>query len=351
MDDLAEAKDELDTLLKAQLPAKLLAEAQEYQKMIARRSRQVTASGSFTVGGSYDSNRNSSPDSKEVEVMGLGTFPLTGLNKARGDSALITAANAELRRPLAVNSKSDMFLAGTYYRSDQNNVAALSLGAISASAGVRLRSARSTLTPKLIYDNVFLDNYGFLQDLGASLRYDRKLAWNTGAYAEAKYLDQKFLATPDAGANPERTGGQASAAVGVSRSFSPNSQLEAEISFTGKNAASDYYASDSRAVELRHSWLLRRGVFLLTSAQLSRDLYRRADPMIDPAVKRKDTVMKGGVTLGLPAALLCKARWLNDLTLTLGYEHLRDSSNLTNYTYDSDKETVLFNYKWEAGIW
>ena len=59
--------------------------------------------------------------------------------------------------------------------------------------------------------------------------------------------------------------------------------------------------------------------------------------------------MKGSLTLGLPGSLAAKS--LKNLTVTLGYEHLRDSSNITNYTYNSDKGTLLFNYKWEAGIW
>ncbi len=348
MDDLGESKAELETLKGASLPPALRAEADNYLKMIARRSRLLTASGSFTVGASYDSNRNSAPASDEVMALG-SVFPLTGLNKRRGDASLITAANAELKRPFAANSKNELFLSGVYYRADQRNLTDISLGALSAAAGVRLRSPRTTLTPKLVYDNVYLDNSSFLQNAGASLRLDRRLSWNYSAYAEARFLDQKFIVTPEAAANWQRTGSQQYYALGLSRIFGPSSQLEAEVSVGAKDARKGYYAYDTLGASLRHSWLLSRGMFLLTSAQLSRDAYRRADALVDPGTRRRDTIMKGSLTLGLPGSLAAKS--LKNLTVTLGYEHLRDSSNITNYTYNSDKGTLLFNYKWEAGIW
>ena len=350
LDNLAEAKAELETLLKAAPQPALRSEAEQYLKLIARRGRTILASGSLSAGFAYDSNRNASPASEERLFMGL-PITLTGLNKARGDASLVTAANAELRRPFGPDNRHDAYISGVYYRTDQNNITDVNLRAMSVRAGSRLRFLRNSLTPALIYDHIFLDNAGFLQNAGASLRFERKLAKALSAYAEVKYLDQKYFATPDVGANPQHNGGLQALAAGASRTLSQTMRLDAELSVSAKDADKDYYSTDSVNFSLRHSWLLGRGLFLLSSAQLGRDHYRQPDGMVAPGRKRQDSVMRAGLTLGLPATALVKKACLKDLSLTLGYEHFRDSSNITSYTYNNDKGTLMVNYKWEAGLW
>lgn len=350
MDDLEDAKAELDALAKAKLPPAMREEAESYRKLIAKRGRKISAKGAFTLGVSHDSNRNSAPSSGEYLFLNT-QWPLTSDSRKRADSALITAANAELSRPFSPNSKNEAFVSGVYYRADQSKITDISLGALSFSAGARLRNPKTTITPELLHDTVLLDNESFLSNNGLSVRVDRKLNWNTWAFGEVKYISQKFLNTSDSGANDERTGSQQVYTLGAARAFTPASRLEARFFATAKAAKEDYYAYDSLAFALRHTWLLKKGMFLLTSAQLNRDSYRQEDSMVTSAKKRRDSVMKAGLTLGLPASRVYGGvKALENLTTTLSYDFLRDSSNLTNYTYNSNKVTLLFSYRWEAGI-
>ena len=190
----------------------------------------------------------------------------------------------------------------------------------------------------------------FLNNTGVNLKLARKLNRTTDASLETKYADQNYLATPDVASNPERRGGLFSVSAGAGRLLNPTMKLNAEITGSAKRAGKKYNAYNGLSLGFRHSWLLGKGMFLLSSISAESDSYLEADAVISDR-KRKDTVLRGGLLYGLPVSMLHKKlKNLTDLTLTLNCEHFRSKSNVLNYTYVNNKAALLLTYRWELGI-
>jgi len=349
LDSLAEAKREFETVTQAAAPEALKTEAKAYLKAIKQKENLTTVSGALSAGAEYDSNRNASPDSQKRLFLDT-PLKLTGDSRRRDDTAFISLGSAELRRVVGAMKKHELFAGLAYYRADQDQVKAVNLQAFSYKLGAAYKTGRAVLTPVLTYDRVLLDRERFLSNSGAGLRLDNRLNKSTDYWVEAKYLYQDYLATPALGSNPQRRGGLYAFSAGAGRVLTPVMKLNAEAGFTAKRAAKDFNAYDGLAFTLRHSWLLGKGMFLLTSACLGRDAYLTKDAVISRKTRR-DTTFRGAVVGGIPLPSIHRGlKNLKDFTLTLNLEHYSSRSTVLNYTYTNNKAALLLNYRWQAGL-
>jgi len=349
LDNLPEAQREFQAVRKSNAPAALRNEAAIFLKEIKKKQKPTSVSGGLTAGPEYDSNRNASPTSEKRLFLNT-PLDLTGSSRKRDDASFLFLGSAEIRRIVNAQKKHDVFGAMSYYRANQNKVTEINLQALSFKLGGTYRASRTELIPTLIYDRVLLAREKFLVNTGAGLRLERKLNKVTDYSLEAKYLYQDHLSVPDITSNPERRGGFYAFSAGAGRVLTPVMKLNADINFSAKRAKKDYNSYNELAFGLRHSWLLGKGIFLLSSAYIGRDIYSEKDSVICPK-KRRDTTFHGGVVGGLPlSSMHRKLAGLKDLTLTLTLEHFRSGSNIINYTYTNNKAALLLNYKWQLGL-
>lgn len=349
LDNLAEARREFETVVNSGAETALKTEAENYLKAIRQRERLTTVSGGLSAGAEYDSNRNASPDSEKRLFLDT-PITLTGSSRKQDDTAFIFLGNAELRRVAGAMKKNELFGGLAYYRADQDGVKAVNLQAFSYKLGDAYKAGRAVLTPSITYDRVLLDGESFLSNSGAGLRLDNKFNKLTDYWLEAKYTYQDYLSIPTLASNPQRRGGLYAVSAGAGRVLTPVMKLSAEAGFTAKRAARDYNAYDGLAFTLRHSWLLGKGMFLLSSAAIERDAYLQEDAVISRKTRR-DTVFRGGLVGGIPlASIHRKLESLTDFTLTLNLEHFSSKSTVLNYTYTNNKAALLLNYRWQAGL-
>lgn len=349
LDNLAEARREFETVGKAQVPEKARAEAAAYLKEISRRESPTAISGSLSAGAEYDSNRNASPAAQKLLFLDT-PLQITGSSRKRDDTAFVAMGNAELKHTMNSPARHELSASAAYYLADQRRVDNLDLRALSFKAGGAYKAGRAEFRPALVYDRVTLGGDKFLVNSGGLLRFEDRLNKLTDYWAEAKYVHQNYVAVPDIASNPERRGGLWSLSAGGGRVLGPVTKLSADLAFTVKRAAKAYDAYDGAALSLRHSWLLGKGMFLLSSAAVGSDVYREADAMVSRKV-RKDTTLRAGAVFGLPVGLLHrKLAGLKDLSLSLNLEHFRSNSTVMNYTYKNNKAALLLNYRWEAAL-
>jgi tetratricopeptide (TPR) repeat protein len=349
LDNLAETQRELDTLKKGKASPAVKAEAQTYLKAVKKRQQLTSVSGSLSAGVEYDSNRNAAPISDKRLFMDT-PLSLTGLSKRRDDVSFLFIGSGEIRRVLSAQKRHEVFGGVSYFRADQDSVKTVNLQAISLKTGGTYKAGLYEFKPTLSYDKVLLQGEKFLLNSGAALRAERKLSKADDAYAEAKYAYQDNLKSKKIGSNPDRRGALYSAAVGAGRVITPVMKLGAELAYAEKGAKKNYNAFRSWGLTLRHSWLLGKGGFLLTSVSAGNDIYRQADAVIS-AKTRKDATFRAGLTGGLPVSgLHPKLRKYKDLTLSLTLEHFSSHSTLTNYTYENNKAVLLLGYRWNLGL-
>ena len=149
---------------------------------------------------------------------------------------------------------------------------------------------------------------------------------------------------------PEKTGPQFTFGGGFNYALNPEMKVGLELSSIRKFAARNFSSYDGEAVTLSHTWLLGGGMFLLSSVVGEIDRYWESDPTISD-MTRRDRVGKLRLTLGVPVTALIDEEgtipFLRDLTLTIGGEALRQSSNLTNYTYNNRRASIGVTKRWE----
>jgi TolB-like protein len=349
LDTLSEAQRELELVQKSNAAPALKAEALTYLREIKKKNRLTTLTGGLSAGAEYDSNRNASPTS-QTRLFLDSPLELTGASRRQDDTAFLFSGNAELRRAVGAQKKHQVFGSLSYFRADQDRVKSVNLQAYSFKLGGAYKANRAELKPTLTYDRVLLDRDLFLLNTGGSLRLEQKISKAGDYWLELKYVYQNHLSIPAVTSNPERRGGLYGFAAGAGHVLGPVTKLDGEVNFSAKRAEKAYNSYNGAAVGLRHSWLLGKGAFLLSSAYVGNDVYRGEDSVISRR-KRRDATFRGGLLAGLPvAAIHRKLSKLKDLNLSLNLEHYRSNSTIRNYTYINNKAALLVGYRWGVGL-
>jgi len=346
LDNMVEAKAQLDMLKKLTLPQALRDEADKYAKAVEQRVKRTHLSGSLSLGFEYDTNRNAAPASGR-RLFSDTPLNLTGSSKRRDDTSLVFMGNVGVRRNLPCQSVPEIFGSFAYYQAEQTLAKNLNLKAYSAQAGGVYKAGRVKLTPAALFDHVQLAQSTFLRNRGADLRLDYRLNQKTNLFFSARDVYQDFVPTKEIGTAPDRTGIQVDFTAGADNILNPAMKLGTSIGHGFKHATRDFYAFDRWTAGVNHTWLLGRGAFLLSSFNVNYDLYRAPDTAISVAL-RKDTAMRANATLGAPLAVLHPR--LQDLVLTFTYEYYHALSTVENYAYSNNKVAAMLNYRWEVGL-
>lgn len=361
LDDLDESEREFKTVRSASLPESLSTEIDGYLGQIAKKRRRTHVDASLSLGFGYDDNRNENPST------GTGLFqnisiPLNGAKQK--DTDILAMGNVRVARDLDSQAGHQLFATLGYVRDEQTVLKPLTLQDVSASVGGVYKTAFANYTPTLSYDNIslgqdpvirepsaafqgggnhiLLDQETFLRNWTAGTRMDKTLASGLVGHAEVDYSYQDFAITqavPDANL---RSGNQWATYAGVDYVLNPSQRLSTTFGYLHKNAVAEYYAYDRASWQASDTWLLGRGMFLLSSVTVWLDYYLQPDPIT--LHDRRDQTVIPRLTYGAPLGFIHKC--LDTTLFTLTYQYYYAQSTVPNYAYTDNRVAAAFVYQW-----
>jgi hypothetical protein len=118
LDSLDEAEREFLSLSKAKVPSAMRAQIERFLSDIVLRRKTTRYKVQLTVGGHFDSNRNSAPKTNQVEVGGV-LFNLVGDSQKRNDFGVVGVVTGELVQDLGMQAPHELHVSATYFHDDQ----------------------------------------------------------------------------------------------------------------------------------------------------------------------------------------------------------------------------------------
>ena len=343
LDNINDAERELKALAELKLPDAVRAEVDDFLKKIAKKRRKTNVSGTLSLGFDWDTNRNSSPFSKQ-RLIGDRLVDLTGSNLKVQDTSIVTVANTRITHDPGSQAGHELFLSLTYFRAEQTVADNLDLVSYAGQTGLIYKGDWAEVTPAIAFDHVRLSEDTFLRQPTVSLRVERKVSGRFSVHWQGSAQYQQYDRTRDIAVAPERDGAQYETGVGASYLLTPTQRVAGAYAYVDKDSARRYNSFERSSFHLSHSWFLGKGRFFTTSAQANIDHYYIADRAISPRI-RKDETFRVRLTYGHPLGLLHKS--LKDFLWTGGFEYYASISTLANYAYDNDKLTTMLTYRWE----
>lgn len=340
LDDVSSAERELLTLTEGPWPADVKAEAEGYLRAIRGRQRKNHFNASLSLGGGFDTNRNASPASGKALFSGA-PLQLSGANERRDDFSYpfvaSIGASRELSNGHSVNSSFSM------YQSEQILTKNLNLKAYTLRAGGVARSPLADVAPTLQLDHVQLAQSTFLRSLGGDLNFSQKLTTRSDRFFRIGYAYQDYVPTRQIATANQRSGNLWEFGGGYGFWVRPQHRLAPGYAYSIKNAASSFNAYTRHAFSIDHTWLLGKGMFLLSGLTAGYDRYVAQDDFVSPLVREDDNYRVRSI-IGAPLSLLYAP--LRDLLGTVSYEYYHSLSNLPNYSYTNNKLSAMLIYSW-----
>ncbi|MBL4721057.1 MAG: hypothetical protein JKY20_08005, partial [Alphaproteobacteria bacterium] len=197
LDSLDEAEREFIALSKLKLSSKVKTQVDQFLSDIVLRRKKTRYKVQLTIGGHYDSNRNSAPRTNQVEVAGI-LFNLTGRSRKQDDAALIGVVTAEPVHDLGMQAPHELHVSATYFHDEQMSIDSHDTQVGSFTLGPKLRFSGVTVTPKLNYANLRLSREKLFEGYGAEvlLEAPNVLPWKSpSGFFKAKYTSEEFYPT------------------------------------------------------------------------------------------------------------------------------------------------------------
>ena len=346
LDNLMEADREVTAVLAQNPPDVIQKEASRYLAEIHKRQKHTQLTGRLGVGWEYDDNRNSAP-STGIMLFGGTPVQLNPGSLRHDDTSVLFLGNVEAHHDLGLPAGHEVFATLNYYRAEQTLQKNLNLTAYSPAVGGTYKTPFFSVTPQFVYDYVLLAQTKFLVNRGADVRVDKKLSARADLYAEVHDVRQIYSQTAVVPTATDRTGIQVDTTLGGYYAILPTNRVGLDLLYGVKHAQNNTFSYFRRGFGVSDTWLLGKGMFLLTSLNLNVDDYPHADPGVSAGLRR-DTTVQTDATFGAPLSLLCSK--LQDLIFTLTYENYDEMSTLSNYGYTNNKVSGLLTYKWSAGF-
>jgi tetratricopeptide (TPR) repeat protein len=346
LDNLGEAEREISSVLSRNPPDAVRTEASRYLAEIHKRQKRTQLTGRLGLGWEYDDNRNAAP-STGIDLFGGTPVQLNAASLRHDDTSILFLGNIEAHHDLGLPAGHEVFAVLNYYRAEQTLQKSLNLTAYSPAIGGVYKTPFFDLTPEFVYDYVLLAQTKFLVNRGVNVRVDKKLSARADLYAQFRDVRQIYSPTAILPTAADRTGIQADAALGGHYSFLPTNRAGLDLAYSVKHAQNNAFTFFRKGFGVEDTWLLGKGMFLLSSLNLNVDNYPHADPIVGPGLRR-DTSIQTDVTYGAPLSLLHPA--LSDFVFTLTYENYDEMSTISNYGYTNNKVSGMVTYKWSAGF-
>ncbi|MEE8424832.1 MAG: porin family protein [Elusimicrobiota bacterium] len=344
LDNLHEAKRELDAVKDLPMPASLKEEVDEYLRLIASRMRSLNFTGRFSAAFQYDTNRNAAPNSNQRLFGNVPLDLVTG--RKEDDIGYIGIARIGATYDPGSQAGHELFFNYSYYRAEQVEISIIDLQAHSWDGGFTYKSRFGDFSVGPVFGYVTLDaNKPYLRTRAGRLTWKRVLGKTIALDASFKTGFEEFIISrPNLTVAEERTGYRTEFRLGGGYVLAPAHYVTLHYNFVDKDARKEYNAYYRHGIRGSHQWLLGKGRFVLSSVAASVDQYRLADFAIASGA-RSDNIVRVGLTYGTPLDFAHKS--LKNLILTANYGMFHSFSNITNYEYTNHTLNVMFTYKFD----
>ena len=352
LDNTDEAERELKALQGLEMTPGLRAELEQALRDIERRRKTTRYAANLTFGVQFNTNRDAAPDSNKRIAQGF-TFQS---KDGRSDFAALAIGSFELHHDLGTQAGDEVFLRASGFLSEQAKVDAQDLQAAFLEGGFLLRTDWAEITPSFAFGHYILAGERFLDTYSFKLDARRRLndRWTGFATYELQYQDYDAVRKIVDGAGvaflaPERSGTRNEITTGAIHMLGPQHLLQGTLSLALKDAVESFNSYASLRAELTHTWLLGRGMFLISTGSATWQPYNDPDTRISPK-SREDTTLLGRVAFGVPFATLWPETTnygIGDFVLALAAQVTHQHSNITNYTYTDVSGQALITRRWE----
>ena len=349
LDNLDEAERELRAVRPMEMPPSLRAELDRYLEQIELRRKRTRYAMTASLGFQYDWNRNSAAASG-VNLISDLPGNLDGHSRRKQDQSLNAVTRFDVTHDLGYQARHRFNGSLTYYRGEQVHLSELDLQAASGEIGGVYDAAPTAIIPTLYGRRIMLANQFYSYNQGANLRAEHQITGELQGFVFGEAERQIYRSIAESTSAREKTGPQFTVGGGFNYALNSEMKVGIELSSIRKRAARNYNSYDGEAVTLSHTWLLGAGQFLLSSLGGEIDRYEEGDPSVSE-MSRRDRIGRLRVTYGVPVAALADPEgtipFLRDLTFTVSGEAIRQSSNLTNYTYNNRRASIGLSKRWE----
>lgn len=340
LDDMSEAERELNVLLSVPASADVKAEAERYLKLLRNRQRKTHYNAALSFGMGYDNNRNAAPSTGKA-MIGGAPLQLSGAGLRRDDFSYPFVGTLGVSRDLSKGHKA--FGSFSMYQSEQILAKNLNLKAYSLRGGAAYKTLFGNITPALQLDHVQLAQSTFLRGLGLNVLASHKVSPREERFFKLAYTYQDFVPTSQVRTARQRSGNLWEFGLGMGYWVRPAHRLAPSYSYLIKNAASSFNAYTRHELGIEHTWLLGKGMFLLSGFTAGYDRYVAPDFFVSPQLRTDDNYRFRSI-LGAPLSLLYAP--LKDFLGTVTYEYYHSLSGLSNYGYTNNKLSAMVTYSW-----
>jgi len=348
LDNIEEAEKAFRGILDMNPDPTFKREVEAYLEAIAQRRKMTRLTASVSFGWHYDSNRNSATDSKQRLVSDV----LINTPGTNGVAGWLTIATFDLVHDLGFQDRHEVFTGATIYMDNLNELDALDIESYSVYAGGVYHGAWLDITPSVQLSQIRTGQETFLRQSAYKLEAGRFMTPSLYVAASAWTGYRQFNPVSNNRLASEYSGHYWETMVSADYALSPRHRIAAHLSRERKFASRTYNAYLQDEIRLTHTWLLGGGQFLLTDGKAGITHYERPDPFIS-ARTRKDKYLRVSLTYGATLSFLGELVGLPELPdplgnviLSIGGEHYRQISTLTNYSYRNNKGQVLLTKRW-----
>jgi hypothetical protein len=359
LDSMDEAEREFRALSKAKLAPELKAQIDKFLSEIVQRRKRTRYKVQMTLGGQYDSNRNSAPRDNRIEVGGV-PFTVVGRSRKQDDWAFIGVVSGSLVQDLGLQAPHEFLASATYYHDDQFSIDSQDTQVASLSFGPRLRFKNLTVTPKLEYTRLALSREKLYTGNAGNVLVETPnvLPWGkVDGYFKLGYTSEEYRTTRENTTADNLDGHRYDADAGLKFRLNSTNLLNVNMGWFRKIAFGNSDEFHGVEAGLAHTWLIGDGAFLLSSADYSQKQYRANSTAAFKV--RHDRGVRFRVTYGRPVGSFVKESdfgggvgskvydFVKDMTWTATGETFDQRSNIINFDYFNVQAQTLLTKVWK----
>lgn len=354
LDNNKELQEQLKMLEGMRLSAANQEEVITLQKRAARRLKTTTYTAMLAAGFAYQTNANFSPDSGFNDVIVptplgpfIGEVPVT--SPKEDDVSWIGSASIGFQHDLGLQQGHYLFGSASTYWNEQVNVDSTDYNTFAGNVGVKYFAPWADITGQFLAGHFRLDDHSFLNYYAFDINFQRDYldgALRANIRHRTTYEDYDVGNT----VSQERTGPRYEFEAGADYQLAHNQQIGGALIYTNKNADAAWREFDGLEVNVHHTWIIGRGIYLRNALDYGYEDYDAPNPRVSLR-KRNDDIFRYQATFSSPLGRLFKnmhlPRAIADVRMNASLRYYDTTSNIQNYEYDNFRFELLFSKRFD----
>jgi len=350
LDNNKELQEQLNILEGTSLSAANQEEVINLRKRSARRLKTTAFTAMLGAGFAYQTNANFSPNSGFNDVIVptplgpfIGEVPVT--SPKQDDVAFIGTASIGFHHDLGRQEGHYLFGSASAYWNEQADVDTTDYNTFAGNIGIKYYAPWADITGQVLAGHFTLDGDSFLNYYAFDINFQRDYL---DGQLRANFRHRTTYEDYDVGntVSQERTGPRYEFEFGADYQLAHNQAIGGALRYTNKNADATWREFDGLDIDIHHTWIISRGIYLRNSLDYAYEDYDAANPRVSLR-KRSDDIFRYQATFSTPLGRLFKnlhlPRSFADVRMNASLRYSDTSSNIQNYEYDNFRFELLFS--------